>query len=340
MNNFWFVVVFFSILGCQESNTTTVTTYQKLSGQTMGTTYNITYQSTQDIKDKVETVLKEVNAGVNHYDPNSIISKVNQAKKDWTIEKTAISQHFYTNLHMAQKIFTVTNGAFDPTVMPLINYWGFGYTGKKPVTTVDSIKVDSLLQLVGLDKMVLSNGNIQKEKPSMQLDFSALAKGYGVDKVGEALEQQGIENYLVDIGGEVRAKGVNKRGTPWQLGINTPKAEAAFSDYLAVIALDNQSMATSGNYRNFYELNGIRYAHTINPKTGYPELNTLLSATVISKDCMTADAYATAFMTMGLEKAFKIAQEDKNIHGYFLFSKENGTIGIQFTKGMETFLVK
>lgn len=335
--SYW--VLLFLIIGCQNQKET-IASYQQIRGKTMGTTYQITYQSTQDVQPIVEAVLKEVNQGVNHYDPASTISVINQtAQKELTLAQSAASQHFIKNLITAKAIYTATDGAFDPTIMPLVNYWGFGYTAKKPVTQVDSLKIDSLLQLVGFDKIQLQASILQKELSAVQLDFSALAKGYGVDQVGLALEAQGIQHYLIDIGGEVRARGLNKKGTPWKLGINTPKEEAAISDYLAIIALDNQSMATSGNYRNFYEVNGIKYAHTINPQTGYPELNTLLSATVIAPTCMVADGYATAFMTMGLEKAFALASTQKDIQAYFLYSKEDGTIGVQFTKGMKPFLV-
>ena len=315
--------------------------YQKISGRTMGTTYQVTYQSSQDIKPIVEVVLKEVNAGVNHYDPNSAISKVNQTiGSQVALDNTPINEHFFKNLQRAKEIYATTEGAFDPTVMPLVNYWGFGYTPKKPVTQIDSFKVDSLLRLVGFDNIQLQENRVQKAIPTIQLDFSAIAKGYGVDQVGETLEAQGIQHYLVDIGGEVRAKGINHRGIPWQLGINTPSEAAAISDYVAVIALDNQAMATSGNYRNFYEVDGVKYAHTINPKTGYPERNTILSATVLAADCMTADGYATAFMTMGLEKAFALATAQKDIHAYFLYAKEDGTIGVRYTEGMKAFIVE
>jgi len=340
MEKSWLILILFFYFGCQNQSSVPIATYQKMQGQTMGTTYSITYQSDHDIKGMVEEVLKEVNVGVNHYDPNSILSKFNQAVSNWQVTEDASHQHFYTNLKAAKEIYEVTSGAFDPTIMPLVNYWGFGYTAKKPVTNIDSIKVDSLLQLVGFDKIQIVPTSIEKKSPSIQLDFSALAKGYGVDQVGRALEKKGIENYLVDIGGEVRAKGINKKGIPWRLGINTPSADAAFTDYLAIIALENRSMATSGNYRNFYEVNGIRYAHTLNPKTGYPELNRLLSVTVIADDCMMADGYATAFMTMGLESAFELAANTKELEAYFLYAREEGDIGEQFTEGMKIFMVE
>ncbi len=340
MEKAWLIIPLFFYFSCQNQHSPPIATYQKIQGQTMGTTYSITYQSNQDIRRTVEQVLAEVNAEVNHYDPNSVLSKFNQELSTWQVKEGVNHQHFHNNLQTAKEIYQVSNGAFDPTIMPLVNYWGFGYTAKKPVTHIDSLKVDSLLQLVGFDKIKISPSTIVKEIPSIQLDFSALAKGYGVDQVGIALEKKGIANYLVDIGGEVRAKGINKKGIPWQLGINTPSTDAAISDYLAIIALDNRSMATSGNYRNFYEVNGIRYAHTLNPKTGYPELNRLLSATVIADDCMMADGYATAFMTMGLERAFELASSIKDLEAYFLYAKEDGDIDKQFTEGMKTFIVE
>ena len=340
MEKSWLFIFLLFTIGCQQTTTSTVKTFQRISGQTMGTTYAITYQSNQDIKATIERILKEVNLGVNHYDPNSVISKFNQATNTWQVQADALHQHFYTNLVAAKEIHEATKGVFDPTLMPLVNYWGFGYTAKRPVTKVDAVKVDSLLRLVGFDNILIQESSIRKSHPAMQLDFSALAKGYGVDQIGEALEAKGIDNYLVDIGGEVRAKGINKKGSPWRLGINTPNSEAAISEYLAVIELDNRSMATSGNYRNFYEVNGSKYAHTLNPTTGYPELNNLLSATVIAKDCMIADGYATAFMAMGLDSAYEIASNDYNLQAYFLYSKEDGTIGVSATEGMKEFIVE
>jgi len=311
----------------------------------MGTSYTITYQNTtqQALKPAVETLLKSINLGVNTYNPTALISKFNQATSVLRIDTSSYEgRHFYINAQAAADIFKASNGAFDPTVMPLVNYWGFGYTEKRAVTKVDSAKVDSLLQLVGYGAVELEsveNGIIARKKTTgLQIDFGGIAKGYGVDEIGRLLEQKSIKNYLVDIGGEIRAKGVNKRGLPWRLGINTPSEEAGLTDYLAVIALENRSMATSGNYRNFYEVDGIKYAHTIHPKTGYPELNTLLSTTVIAKECMIADGYATAFMTMGLEKAYNLATSRPDLEAYFLYSKNDGTFGIKYTEALREFL--
>lgn len=319
--------------------------YSKISGQTMGTTYYVTCQTSNPslLKTDINTILKEVNQGVNHYDKSATISQLNQASTELILDTTKTdAKHFYINLKSAKAIFESTDGALDPTIMPLVNYWGFGYTEKRAITAVDSIKVGQLLELVNFDNIQLQSKEgqlyVQKKHPAIQIDFSSLAKGYGVDEVGRLLEQKGIQNYLVDIGGEVRARGINKRGLPWQLGINTPNTEAALTDYETVISIDNQSMATSGNYRNFYEVNGIKYAHTLNPKTGYPERNTLLSATVLSKECMMADGFATAFMTIGLDRAYEIAANTPTIEAYFLYALDNGSIGSKYTKGMQDLI--
>ena len=347
MNRIWLVILLFLLLsGCQNQQQapTASTNYHKISGQTMGTSYTITYRSTNNeaLQPAIETLLKAINLGVNTYDPEAVISKFNQAAATLPIDTSSYGLHFYVNAKAATTIFKATEGAFDPTVMPLVNYWGFGYTEKRAVTNVDSIKVDSLLALVGYENVELVQDGTsiiaRKKIAALQLDFGGIAKGYGVDEIGRLLEQKGIQDYLVDIGGEIRAKGVNKRGVSWQLGINTPSEEAGLTDYLAVIALENRSMATSGNYRNFYEVNGIKYAHTIHPKTGYPELNTLLSTTVIAEECMIADGFATAFMTMGLEKAYAIAVSRSDLEAYFLYSNNDGTLGTKYTKGLSKFL--
>ena len=339
--------LFCLLTACQQTQNdkTAGLSYSKISGKTMGTTYTITCQTSNPslLKRDITRLLKEVNQGVNHYDKHATISLFNQAKSELVLDTSkADAKHFYINLIAAKDIFESTDGALDPTIMPLVNYWGFGYTEKRAITNVDSMKVKQLLELVNFENIhiVSKKGQlyVQKKYPATQLDFSSLAKGYGVDKIGLLLEQKGVKNYLVDIGGEVRAKGVNKRGLPWQLGINTPSAEAALTAIETVISVENQSMATSGNYRNFHEVDGIKYAHTINPITGYPERNTLLSATVLSKECMMADGFATAFMAMGLDRAYKIAATTPSIEAYFLYALEDGTIGNKHTKGMKDLI--
>ncbi len=341
------IYLFLLLTACQQAqiDTSSTRSYSKISGQTMGTTYHVTCQTPNPsaLKTAINTLLKEVNQGVNHYDKSATISRLNQASEELLLDTTKTdAKHFYINLKTAKAIFESTDGALDPTVMPLVNYWGFGYTEKRAITAVDSLKVTQLLELVDFNNIQVQSKEgqlyVQKKHPAIQIDFSSLAKGYGVDEVGRLLEQKGIQNYLVDIGGEVRAKGVNKRGLPWQLGINTPSPEAALTAFETVISIENQSMATSGNYRNFYEVDGIKYAHTLNPKTGYPERNTLLSATVLSKECMIADGYATAFMTIGLDRAYEIATNTPNIEAYFLYALDNGSIGSKYTKGMQDII--
>lgn len=314
--------------------------YIKLGGETMGTFYEITckQKTRENLQPIIESLLAEINAGVNTYDDQSLISRLNRSGGAFNLSEEAASNHFLPNFIAAKTIFEKTEGNFDPTIMPIVNYWGFGYIGKKPVTQVDSFKVDSLLQYVGFEKINLIEGeriSIEKQTPGIQLDFSAIAKGYAVDAVGKLLESRGINHYLVNIGGEIRAKGKNAKGNTWTIGINTPSSEAALSDFMEAVPLENQSLASSGNYRNFYEVDGVKYGHTMNPKTGYPELNRLLGTSVMAKECMMADGYATAFMAMGLDKAFSIAKQTEGIEAYFVYSKTNGEMAVEYTSGFE-----
>lgn len=316
--------------------------YQQIEGRTMGTIYRITYEdaTNQNIQPGVDSVLMEVNSGVNTYDSTSVITRFNRSEKVFELDiNTPPVKHFLRNWQLAQKVHEATDGDFDPTVMPLVNYWGFGYQGRM-INQVDSARVDSLVQFVGLDKVSFEELSLTKQRLGVQLDFSACAKGYGVDQVGLFLESQGIQNYLVDIGGEVRAKGQSNQMRPWRIGINTPKEDAQMTDYEVAISLKNLSSATSGNYRNFYELNGVKYSHTINPITGFPERNRLLSASVFAQDCMTADAYATAFMVMGVERAFDLANETPGVEAYLIYSDDNGQMQAKYTALVEQWIVK
>ena len=209
---------------------------------------------------------------------------------------------------------------------------------------VDSSKVDSLLQFVGLEKVELAiyedSKWLRKALPGVKLDFSAIAKGYGVDLLGQVLEARDITDYLVDIGGETLAKGQSPRQTAWQLGISLPKEEASLRDLQTTVPLQDQALATSGNYRNFYEVDGVKYSHTINPKTGYPERNTLLSASVFAPDCMTADAYATAFMALGAERGYELASQLPTVEAYFIFSQPDGSMDIRYTPRFKCYICR
>lgn len=318
------------------------TTYKSIEGKTMGTYYRVSFQDTssRDLKTAIDSVLVLLNKEVSTYDTSSVISRFNQA--DASLEVTN-RQHFLNNFVTAQAVYKNTSGYFDPTVMPLVNFWGFGYTEKKPAAEVDQAIIDSLMQFVGMDKVEMINGQeifLNKQLPGVQLDFSAIAKGYGVDLIGQLLKNTGIENYLVDIGGEVLANGKNPKSEDWVIGINEPKEGASLDAIQAKVQLSGKALATSGNYRNFYEVNGIKYSHTINPKTGLTERNSLLSASVFAPTCMLADAYATAFMTLGPEKAMELANKLPYIDAYFIIGSADGGYETKMTAGAAQLLVK
>ena len=321
--------------------------YTKLTGNTMGTKYHITYkdQEKRTFQTDIDDLLLEVNHEVSTYDTNSIISRFNHAKVDtfWFDEETFTDvssnyKHFLTNFRLAKKIHKLSGGAMDPTVMPLVNYWGFGYTDKKIVTQVDSANVQKMERLVGFDKVQLIESPrlaLVKSDPDIELDFSAFAKGYGVDAVSEFLLGQGIADFFVEIGGEVRVKGVNPKGYPWKIGINTPKESTATDDIFKVLPLKDKAIATSGNYRNYYKTKGKKYGHTIDPKTGYPKVSNLLSTSVISDECMVSDALATACMVIGVEPALKLASQLPGVEVYLIYGKNDGTMGVRYSAGLK-----
>jgi len=299
--------------------------YLRFTGPTMGTNYNITCGPTQDtsLQRQIDQLLVDLNQELSTYIKNSTISLFNQYDQNVTLNRT---RYFEDNLKQSAEIYKATDGYFDPTVMPLVNYWGFGYTEKRPVTKVDSPRVDSLLQFVGFEKMTWDGGVLKKIASHLQLDFSAIAKGYAVDELGRFFSKVGIENYLIEIGGELVAKGHNPDGNIWNVGINVPRKDAKLNELAMAIPLNNQGMASSGNYRIFYQGDGYDYAHTINPKTGFPEKSDILSATVLASTCMLADGYATAFMAMGLDKAYELAMTTVDLEAVFLYTNESGEL--------------
>jgi len=321
-NNIFFLILSFLFFACKNE-----LPYLQIEGKTMGTYYKVTYQGNQneeELKTELDSILLALNMEVSTYIEDALISKFNQSSTGILID-TLEFEHFWKNYRWSENIHFQSHGAFDPTVMPLVNYWGFGYQGTKQVTSTDSTTIDSLLVFIGMDNLSIQSGQknaifLQKNKPGVQLDFSAVAKGYGVDLLGFYLEIQGIENYLVDIGGEIRAKGKNSKNQVWTIGISEPLENSPYQSVYSIVELSNQSMATSGNYRNFYEVNGQKYSHTINPFIGFPERQNLLSASVIAPTCAQADAWATAFMVMGLEKSVEMAKKIPDIETYFIFN--------------------
>ena len=287
-------------------------------GEIHGTYYNIKYEYAQDIENDLLEVLDTVNQSLSTYINTSIISKINKDEKNVKLDSL-----FTIVFNKGQDVYKKTNGAFDMTVAPVVNAWGFGYTDS---IHVDSTIIDSLMKFVGFDKVRLENNFVVKDFPGIKLDGSAIAKGYSVDFVCYYLQSLGITNFLVDIGGEVRARGINNKGIVWRVGIDKPifDTEVKERELQEIINLDNMAIATSGNYRQFYERGGKIYSHTINPKTGYPAINDVLSVSVLNKDCMTADAYATAFMVLGFEKAKQIVEKDSSLSAYIIYQDSLG----------------
>ncbi len=330
---FWYIALFWT--SCHNRDVQR-DTYTKIEGSTMGTYYRVIYGgdvSKSKAQKGIERILSDINRAVSTYDPDAYISKVNMSASGSVSDMPA---HFKTNIERAWYWHGRSDGYFDPSVMPLVNYWGFGYTPKRAVVSMDSSRVDSIMTIVGLDKwsFEIEHEILTKLDHRQQLDFSALAKGYAVDMVGAYVgDQLKATNYLVDIGGELRARGVNSKGKPWTIGINIPTYDAGLQDVMVYLRLSDISLATSGNYRNYHEVNGAKYGHSINPKSGYPFQDRLLSISVLSKDCIDADAIATACMAMGLNKARTFITEIDGTEACFLAGNEDGTISTYYTDG-------
>ena len=295
--------------------------YQKDAGQIFGTLYHVTYQSNQNLKTEIEEELKKVDAAFSMFNPQSTVSQLNRD------EQPVLNEMFVDVFRQAQTIYQETDGAFDVTVAPLVNAWGFGFKHEQMPTKA---QVDSLMQLVGMQYVRLlekptGHFTLVKERPVM-LDFSAIAKGYGSDVIARLLRQHDIKNFMIEIGGEVVTQGVSEKRVPWKVGVTKPVDDslAVNTELQTVLNVTDIAMATSGNYRNFYYKGGRKYAHTIDPKTGYPVQHHILSATVLAKDCATADAYATSFMVMGLRRAKKVLARHPELMAYFICSDRQG----------------
>lgn len=301
-------------------------------GMVFGTVYKITYQSHEDLHADIKKALQEVDNALSPYNPNSIITRINHNVD------TTLNTYFTDVFEVAQQVSNETEGAFDITVAPLVNAWGFGF--KNSISVTPAI-IDSLKQFIGHHKVKIENGKIIKEDERLMLDCSSIAKGYGVDQVAKTLKDKGVQNYMVDIGGEVFVKGKNPKMKNWRIGINKPIEDSLSvnQELQTILEITDAAMATSGNYRKFYYKDGKRYAHTIDPRLGYPIQHSILSATVIAKDCTTADAYATAFMVMGLEKAKEYCEKHPELNAYFICSGENDNYEIHYTQGMDKLIV-
>ena len=309
------------------------TPYQHDKGQVFGTFYHITYQNDTSLNNDILAELAKVDSALSMFNDKSIISRINRG------EDVKTNEMFDTVFNLAENIADNTNGAFDITVAPLVNAWGFGFkTGNPPTKAA----IDSLRSIVGYKKVALRNNRITKTDPRVMLDCSAIAKGYGCDVVAHLLQRHGIENYMVEIGGEVVTNGISEKRLPWKIGVTKPTDDslAVDKELQTVLNVKNMAMATSGNYRNFYYKNGKKYAHTIDPKTGYPVQHNILSATVLAKHCAEADAYATSFMVMGLDGAKKTLENHPELMAYLIYADHKGNMQVWYSPSMKDKIQK
>ena len=299
-------------------------------GHTMGTSYAVKYldERGRNLKSEIDSVLEVFNMSMSTYIPESEISRFNREGR-----LRFESPFFYPVLERSKEIYLKTEGAFDPTIGPLVNAWGFGPESSR---SPEKVVVDSLLRLVNFDSIYFDTISACKMMKGMKLDMSAIAKGYGVDVVANFLLGKGIEDVFVEIGGEIYCHGLNEGGRRWMVGVNYPSYDKEEQQVTqAIVPIYNRAIATSGNYRNYYEVDGVKYAHTIDPTTGYPVQHSILSASVFAPDCMTADAYATAFMVLGLEKAVLIDEREEDIEIYLIYSDEKGKLKTYTSPGLE-----
>lgn len=295
---------------------------QENTGHIFGTTYKIVYQAPKNMGQELHELLKKVDASLSMFNKESTLYKINQNQTD-TIDDF-VNEIFLLSQWISQQ----TNGAFDCTVAPAVNAWGFGFKNQEKMTPE---VIDSLKQIIGYQRIkITEDGRLLKEDPRMMIDFSAIAKGFGVDVISTYLTKHNVKNYLVEIGGEIIAKGHNAQGLPWKIGIQDPES----STYNKIINVTNKAMATSGNYRNYYvTTDGQVIAHTIDPHTAQPVQHSLLSATVFAPSCAMADAFATAFMVMGIDKAKQtISVHGDSISAYFIY-RENDSIKTYMSQG-------
>ncbi len=312
MKNFYLLALLFTIFSCQKEPKNI-----KISGPVFGTGYNIQFysESGKNYQKQFDSLFNVLNKSLSTYIPDSDISRINKN------EDVEVDEHFKRVFKKSKEVYRFTEGAFDPTIGNVVNAWNFGADTNKFLT--DSTTIDSLMKFVGLNKVGLKDSKIIKRKTSY-LEFNAIAKGYGVDVIAEFLESKKIKDYLVEIGGEIRVKGINyEKQAPWKVGLDEPRFDGEQSVFKA-LELKDEAMATSGTYRKFkIGENGNRYAHIINTRTGYPTKTNILSVSVIAPDCMTADAYATAFQAMGIEKVEALLSRHSELKVYFIFENDN-----------------
>ena len=308
--------------------------YYRNEGKVFGTYYNIRYEATDDLQPAIQAALEAFDRSLSMFNPYSVLSAIN-ANRDTTTD--AAFEQMWAE---AERVYTLSNGAFDITVAPLVKAFGFGRKSDQ-YSAISSQTIDSLREFVGFEKVRLENHRVVKSDPRVQIDGGAVAKGQACDMIAAVLRDKGCTNYLVDIGGEIVARGVNDKGQAWHIGITKPNLnnEGAQEDLQEILAVSDICMATSGNYRNYYYADGERRSHTIDPRTGYPVQHSLLSATVVSSTCMRADALATACMVLGAEEAIEMIDRAEDAACYFIVAQNDSLITLTSSK-WEEFIKK
>lgn len=328
------LIVLFSLTSCNISESDGP--YISIAGFTQGTSYHMTYQSPDsdslDLTDKVNALLAKFDQSLSTYIDTSNISLINRNITDKS------DAYLEVVFNESKRIYDISNGAFDITVGPLIDAWGFG-PGRKQEISPEVI--DSLLRFVGMDKVTIENGRVKKEIPEIRLDLNAIAQGYAVDIVAEYFEKLKISNYMIEIGGEIRTLGVSHRNDAWKIGIDKPYFgnQLVGNSLQEIVKLSGKSLASSGNYRKFYEVNGEKIVHTVDPKTGYTKMSNLLSVTIITDNCITADALATTCMVLGLDEAKEFILKEKDVEALFIYSDEDGLFQEWMTDGMKGMIL-
>lgn len=309
-----------------------------MQGRTMGTTYHIQVVAGSDqrltgLKKKIDARLEQINGSMSTYQPDSEISRFNDMKR--TGREFKISADFLRVMTTAKTIFELSGGAWDATVKPLVDLWGFGRAGRLRAVPPKQ-KIAALMPEIGFENIQIDpDGSLVKKNKLVALDLSSIAKGYGVDQVAQVIGRSGFDNYLVEIGGEIFASGHRADGKLWRIGINRPRIDAAVDDVYKIVELNNQGFATSGDYRNFFVVDGIRYSHIIDPRTGYPVSNGVVSVSIIAGNCTLADGLATAVLVMGPETGLDLINRLQGVEGLIIVEKPNGSLDAHYSKGFE-----
>ena len=336
MKRFFYLAIILIVAGCKES--APEITRNESHGAALGTTYNLIYLTTNgslDLQQEIDSTFAAINRSLSTYIPESDISRINKGE-----EGIKVDSMFTEVFNLSKSIYDKTGGYFDPTVGLLVNAWGFG-AGEQ--MEMDSSTVSLLLNRVGFDKVsLLDNGTVKKSVPDMYLEFNAIAKGYSIDRLAKLMDDHGVNDYLLEVGGELVAKGINQlKQKEWVVGIDDPQVEEG-RELKATIRLEDRALASSGNYRHFRidEETGKKYVHTIDPITGFTKNANTLAVTILADNCATADAYATAFMAMDLDEALKLLTSQKDLEAYIIYLDENGETQEFMSPGFEKLIVK